>query len=69
MDHAYIERGDGNCCLCGQYARKRWHVITECEITKKLWQRLGQLVEPLCGNVTINVKEMALGLPEKDKEI
>ena len=68
MDYAYIARGDGNCCLCRQWARERWHIVVECEIVKELWQKLGLMVEPLCGNITIDSKEMAFGVTGSDKK-
>ena len=37
-------------------------------MVKKLWQKLGLLVEPLSGNVTIDSKEMAFGLTGNDKK-
>ena len=67
MDHAYIGRGDGNCRLCGQWARKRWHVIIECEVVKKVWQKLADMVAPLGGTTVIEPQEMAFGLNGNDK--
>ena len=68
MDHAYIGRGDGHCLLCGEWARRRWHVITECEVVKLLWQRLGLMVQPLGLNNTMDQREMAFGLTGNDKK-
>ena len=67
MDHAYICRGDGNCCLCGQWARRRWHIITECHVVKELWQKLSDMVAPLGGTTIIEPQEMAFGLNGNDK--
>ena len=68
MDHAYTGRGDGHCLLCGEWARRRWHVIIECQIVKLLWQRLGHMVEPLGLTNTIEQREMAFGLTGNDKK-
>ena len=67
MDHAYIGRGDGKCCLCNEIVRNRWHVITECDIVKKLWQKLLTMVAPLGGTTVIDTHEMAFGLKGTDK--
>ena len=68
MDHTYIGRGNGNCCLCNQWARNRWHIILECQVVKKLWQKLADLVAPLGGTSVIEPLEMAFGLNGNDKK-
>ena len=67
MDYAYIARGDGTCSLCGQWARRRWHVVTECAIVKELWRKLGVEIETLGGERTVEVVEMALGREGRDR--
>ena len=62
MDYAYIARGDGCCCFCGEWARRRWHVVVECEVVVRLWSRLGEMVEVLGGGAVVEVAEMALGM-------
>ena len=68
MDHAYIGRGNGNCCLCNQWARNRWHIVLECQVVKKLWKKLADLVAPLGGTSVIEPLEMAFGLNGNDKK-
>ena len=68
MDHAYIDRGDGNCCLCQQYARRRWHVVIECDVVKRLWNKLLGMVAPLGGTNVLQPQEMAFGLDGTDNE-
>ena len=67
MDYAYISRGDGNCSLCSQWARNRWHVITECDVVIKLWDKFAQTTGALAGGPTVQRHEMAFGLPEQDR--
>ena len=65
MDYAYIARGDGCCCLCGEWARQRWHIVVECEVVRQLWGRLGGVVEVGGGGV-VDRCEMALGCEGRD---
>ena len=67
MDHAYILRGDGNCKLCSQWARNRWHIITECDVVIKLWSKFAQKTSTLAGGLAVQRHEMAFGKPEQDK--
>ena len=67
MDHGYISRGDGHCSLCTQWARNRWHIITECDVVIKLWDRFAQTIGALAGGLTVERHEMAFGLSEKDR--
>ena len=67
MDHAYILRGDGLCSLCSQCARNRWHIITECDVVIKLWEKFAQNISALAGSLTVQKHEMAFGLPDKDR--
>ena len=46
--------------LCGQWARRRWHVVVECEVVVRLWRRLGGVVE-VWGGGEVDRAEMALG--------
>ena len=67
MDHAYILRGNGQCPMCSQQARNRWHIVTECDVVIKLWARFAQKVSALAGSLTVQKHEMAFGLPDKDR--
>ena len=67
MDHAYISRGDGLCSLCSQCARNRWHIITECDVVIKLWEKFAQNISALAGSLTVQKHEMAFGLAETDR--
>ena len=67
MDYAYIARGDGMCHMCGQWARKRWHVVVECQVVRGLWRRFGEEVAGLGGGATVEVVEMVLGRGGKDR--
>ena len=65
MDYAYIARGDGLCRMCGQRARERWHVVVDCEVVRRLWVRLGGVVERW-GGAVVERREMALGRGGRD---
>ena len=65
MDYAYIARGDGGCRMCGQRARERWHVVVDCEVVRRLWVRLGGVVERW-GGAVVERCEMALGRGGRD---
>ena len=67
MEYAYRKEGDGNCHLCAQWARNRWHTIIECEVVTKLWKRFGEIVHRLAGTATVDKPEMAFGITETDK--
>ena len=36
----WVGDGNGECRLCGEVARERWHVVIECEVVRRLWRRL-----------------------------
>ena len=65
MDYAYIARGDGSCPMCGERARERWHVVVDCEVVRRLWLRLGGVVERW-GGAAVERREMALGRVGRD---
>ena len=67
MDYAYIARGDGCCLMCGQWARRRWHVVLECGVVRELWGRLGAEVAVLGGGKVVEVWEMAMGRGGRDR--
>ena len=67
MDYAYVARGDGNCPMCGQWARRRWHVVVECRVVGELWRRLGVEVAVLGGGEAVGTREMALGREGRDR--
>ena len=66
MDFAYIARGDGDCLLCGQRARERWHVVVECGVVVELWRKLGEVVG-VWGGPAVGRLEMALGRAGTDQ--
>ena len=61
MDYAYTGRGDGNCEMCGVYARERWHTILECRVTRDLWAKLSPTLLKL-DSAAVSNWEMGLGL-------
>ena len=65
MDYAYIARGDGSCPMCGERARERWHVVVDCEVVRRLWVKLGGVVERW-GGAVVERREMALGRGGRD---
>ena len=36
----WVGDGNGECRLCGEVARERWHVVIECEVVRRLWRKL-----------------------------
>ena len=51
--------------MCGQRARERWHVVVDCEVVRRLWVRLGGVVERW-GGAVVERREMALGRGGRD---
>ena len=68
MDYAYIARGDGLCPMCGEWARTRWHIVVECEVTKQVWGKLSATLERLVDG-GVNGGEMVFGKAGQERGV
>ena len=46
--------------MCGEVARERWHVVTECRVVRELWDRLGPVLGRISRGAVVR-GEMAFG--------
>ena len=46
--------------MCGEVARERWHVVTECRVVCELWDRLGPVLGRISRGAVVK-GEMAFG--------
>ena len=56
----WVGDGNGECRMCGEVARERWHVVTECRVVRELWDRLGPVLERISRGAVVK-GEMAFG--------
>ena len=60
MAMAWVGDGNGECRLCGEAARERWHVVVECRVVRELWERLGPTLDRISKGAVVK-GEMAFG--------